>query len=99
MGISRSPGNKKTLHHQTEDRSDEGQEPLTQLQEHYIRLLEHLIALKSTYEGDPKREEWLLKAVNKAAYSAFGSCLEQGVEAKAKALLKPESTDGQGWTA
>jgi len=60
------------------------------LQSHYLNLLEQLISLKSTYQADPGREEWLLKAINSSAYSAFRSCIEHGAETEAKALLGVE---------
>ncbi len=59
----------------------------TPLQDHYLRLLERLTYRKGVYQADPGREEWLLKAINTAAYSAFRSCVEQGAEEEARALL------------
>ena len=57
-------------------------------QTRYLSLLERLTKLKSSYQSDPDREEWLLNAVNKSAYSAYRSCVQSGVEAEAKELLK-----------
>ena len=43
--------------------------------------------MKESYQNDPDREEWLLKAVNKCSYSAYCSCVEHGVGSLAKELL------------
>ena len=60
---------------------------LTPLQSHYLSLLEHRINLKNRYQADPGREDWLMKAVNNATYSAFRSCVEHNVGAEAKTIL------------
>ena len=60
----------------------------TPIQVYYLDSLERLIKLKKSYEGDPAHEEWLIKAVNNAAYSAYRSCLEHGAEDEAKALVR-----------
>ena len=86
MGTRRT-GNKGTAH-----QGDSGQVPgtppiLSPLQLHYLRLLEHSIEVKNSYQAEPGQEKWLLKAINSAAYSAFSSCCEHGAEREAKALL------------
>ena len=70
-----------------------GAETYSPTQVRYLRLLERLTKLKSSYEGDPDREDWLLDAVNKSAYSAYRSCVQNGVEAEAKALLGGPTAD------
>ena len=67
-------------------------EPATSslLQNHYVGLLERLTDRKMSYQVDPDREEWLLKAINRAAYSAFRSCIEYGAEAEARDVLEKE---------
>ena len=62
----------------------------TLLQNHYVGLLERLLDRKMSYQVDPQREEWLLKAINRAAYSAFRSCVEYGAEAEARDVLGKE---------
>lgn len=61
---------------------------LTPLQAQYLSLLEHRLALKVTYQGDPGKQPWLLKIVDRSAYSTFRTCIELGVEAQARALLE-----------
>ena len=63
---------------------------LTPLQLYYLRLLEQLLQQRQDYEADPEREEWLLMAINKATYSTFRSCADNGVEEEAKALLEQQ---------
>ncbi|MSQ06769.1 MAG: hypothetical protein EXR54_01020 [Dehalococcoidia bacterium] len=65
-------------------------EPLTPLQEHYISLLQRLVALKNSYQTDAAFEQWLMGAINKAIYSALRDCIESGIGAMAKELLHPE---------
>ena len=60
---------------------------LTPSQSDYLRVLEQRIDLKNTYLADPAHEEWVLKAVNTAAYSAFRDCVDNGLEEQAKALV------------
>jgi hypothetical protein len=62
----------------------------TLLQSHYLGLLERVIDRKNSYQTDPGREGWILNAINKAAYSAYRSCVEHGVEEAAKAILSRE---------
>ncbi len=68
--------------------SDE--QPLTALQEHYITLLQRLVALKNSYQTDPAFEQWLMGAINKAIYSALRDCIESGIGDMAKQLLHQE---------
>ncbi len=68
----------------------ESDQPLTPLQEHYIALLERLIALKHSYQTDPGFEQWLMGAINKAIYSALRDCIESGIGDMAKELLHQE---------
>jgi hypothetical protein len=63
---------------------------LTPLQLHYLSLLRRLVALKNNYQSDPKFEAWLMKAINKAIYSALRDCIEENIGEVAKELLRPE---------
>ena len=90
MGAHYNAGDKGTVPQEQRDQGDGDGATLTPLQVHYLRLLERLINLKNTYQVDPHREEWLLKVINKAAYSCFRSCVEHDVEAQAKGLLGQE---------
>ena len=90
MGAYYNVGDKGTVPQEQGAQGHGDGATLTPLQVHYLHLLERLINLKTTYQIDPHREEWLLKVINKAAYSSFRSCLEQGVEAQAKGLLDRE---------
>ena len=65
-------------------------EALTPLQMQYLRLLEHSIETKNSYQTEPAQEEWLMKAINKTAYSAFQGCVENGVGGQARILLGME---------
>jgi hypothetical protein len=67
-----------------------GSRTLSPLQLYYLRLLERLFHQRETYETDPEREEWLQMAISRAGYSAFRSCVENGVEEEAKALLEQQ---------
>lgn len=70
-----------------EDFGSSNPESLTPWQAHYLHRLEHAANLKSSYEAAPGSEEWLLKAINKAIYSAYRSCVEHGAEVDARAVL------------
>jgi hypothetical protein len=87
MGTHSNAGNKGMVgdEHGSEESRDPG--PFTLLQTHYLGLLERVISVRNSYQADPGQEEWLLKAINKATYSAFRSCIEHGAEAEAKAVL------------
>jgi len=65
-------------------------EAITPLQMQYLRLLEHSIEMKNSYQSDPAQEEWLMKAINRTAYSAFQSCVENGVGGQARIVLGME---------
>jgi hypothetical protein len=61
---------------------------LTPLQYHHLSLLRRLIALKNSYQVDPKFEKWLMNAINKAIYSTLRDCIEANVGDAAKELLR-----------
>lgn len=90
MGAYYNAGDKGTVPQEQGPRGHGDGATLTLLQVHYLRLLEHLINLKNSYQVDPHREEWLLKVINKAAYSSFRSCVEHAAEAQARGLLGQE---------
>ena len=90
MDTSRDAGDKDMVPQGQSNWSLGVPENTTQLRFHYIHLLERLINVRNSYQEDPGREEWLVKAINTASYSAFRSCIEYGAEAEAKALLKGE---------
>ena len=87
MATYHGTGNQEGVRQQPGGETHEDVETLTPLQAHYLRLLEHRLALKTTYQADPSREVWLLRALDRASYSAFRSCIEHGAEGQAKALL------------
>lgn len=88
MATYHSTGNQESVQQQPSNEPHGDGETLTPLQAQYLRLLEHRLALKITYQADPGKEAWLLRAIDRAAYSAFRSCIEHGAEAQAKALLE-----------
>ncbi len=63
---------------------------LTPLQYHYLSLLQRLIALKGSYQTDPKFEAWLMGAINKAIYSTLRDSIEANIGDAAKELLRRE---------
>lgn len=63
---------------------------LTPLQFHYLSLLQRLIGVKNSYQTNPKFETWLMKAINKAIYSALRDCIETNIGDAAKELLRGE---------
>jgi hypothetical protein len=70
--------------------ADGREQSVTPLQEHYISLLQRLVALKNSYQTDPNFEQWLMRAINKAIYSALRDCIESNIGDKAKELLRKE---------
>ena len=66
------------------------EQPLTPLQYHYLSLLQRLIAVKNSYQTDPKFEAWLMSAVNKAIYSTLRDSIEANIGDAAKELLRRE---------
>ncbi|MFQ5860684.1 MAG: hypothetical protein ACE5IG_03930 [Dehalococcoidia bacterium] len=59
-------------------------------QMYLLTRLERLISLKNSYQADPSREEWLLKAVNRAIYATLRDCIEQGTGEEARAIVRRE---------
>ena len=90
MGINRDASDEGAVRQEDSSGRPLNPKDLTLLQVHYLGQLERLINLKESYQADPGREEWLLKAINKAAYSSFRSCIEHDAEAEANALLGRE---------
>ena len=84
----------QAVHEENRSPDFEESEPPTLLQSHYLSLLERLLKLKESYQNDPEREEWLLKAVSKSSYSAYCSCVEHGVGSLAKEMLNAGSKTG-----
>ena len=88
MAASQSTGAEETVQPGLDIQADGNPQTTNLLQTHYLSLLERLINQKSSYQADPGREDWLLKAMSKAVYSAFRSCTEHGAEEEAKVLLR-----------
>jgi hypothetical protein len=65
-------------------------QPLTPLQDHYLSLLERLIATKNSYQNDPNFEAWKMEAIKKSVYSALRDCIEANVGDTAKDMLHQE---------
>jgi hypothetical protein len=65
-------------------------QPMTLLQSHYLGLLQRLVAVKNSYQTDPKFEPWLMKAINKAIYAALRDCIEENIGGPARELLHRE---------
>lgn len=87
MANQGNASNKEQVEPQQGDSSYEEPEILTPSQSDYLRVLEQRINLKNSYPADPGHEEWVLKAINRAAYSAFRDCVDNGLEEQAKALV------------
>jgi hypothetical protein len=87
MATQGNASNKEQIEQQQDDWSYEEPEVLTPSQSDYLRVLEQRITLKNTYLADPGHEQWVQKAINSAAYSAFRDCLDNGLEEQAKALV------------
>ena len=64
------------------------EQPLSPIQYHYLSLLQRLIAVKASYKSDPKCEEWLMSAINKAIYSTLSDSIEANIGDAAKELLR-----------
>ena len=60
----------------------------TAIQVHRIDRLKWYLALKEQCKRDSSCEEWQLKMVDRAIYSTFRDCEEQGLVDEAKALLQ-----------
>ena len=88
MDTSCGPGDKEAANQEHDSQDIRDPDTFALLRIHYLNMLEHLINLKATYQRDPVREEWLLNAINKAAYSTFHSCIEYGAEEEAKGLVE-----------
>ena len=69
-------------------------EQYSPLQAYYLDSLDRLMKLKATYLADPGHEEWLIKAIDRAAYASFRSCVEHEATEEAKALLDREGRAG-----
>lgn len=65
----------------------------TPLQNFFLLRLGRLLRLKQLYSGLSGQEEWVPKLLNKAIYSTYCDCLEQGVSDDARALI--EKSGGQ----
>ncbi|MBI4337104.1 MAG: hypothetical protein HY683_04655 [Chloroflexi bacterium] len=60
----------------------------TPYQARCLARLEHFLRVQKGYERDQSREVWLLKAVQRAVYSAFMDCVAAGVHQEAKLLVE-----------
>jgi len=87
MATQGNASNKDQVEDPQEDWSYEESDALTPSQSQYLRVLEQRISLKNNYLEDPSHEEWVLKAVNRAAYSAYRDCVDNELEEQAKALV------------
>ena len=67
---------------------------LTPLQYHYLSMMQRLIALKDSYQGDSEAEDWLMSAINKSIFSTLRDSLEANVGDEAKDLLNPQQHVG-----
>jgi hypothetical protein len=65
-------------------------QPLTPLQYHYLSLLQRLIAVKNSYQTDPKFEGWMMASINKAIYSTLRDSIEANIGDAAKELLRQQ---------
>ena len=90
MNNSRDNTEANAVRSRDADTVEMGDRGLTPLQQHYISLLERLIALKNSYQTDPNFEQWMLRAINKAIYSALRDCIESDIGDMAKQLLHQE---------
>lgn len=66
------------------------EQSLTPLQYHHLSLLQRLVAVKNSYQTDPKFEGWLMSAINKAIYSTLRDSIEANIGDAAKELLHRE---------
>lgn len=62
------------------------------LQSFFLLRLGRLLRLKQLYSGLSGQEEWVPKLLNKAIYSTYCDCLEQGVTEDARALIEKGGT-------
>lgn len=90
MKTSRDDTDTKAVKSLDAEAVERGDKSLTPLQEHYLSLLERLIALKNSYQTDPAFEQWMSHAINKAIYSALRDCIESDIGDMAKQLLHQE---------
>ena len=60
----------------------------TPLQTYGLELLGRVLAVQSSYENEAEKDQWLLHAINRAVYSAYIDCIDEGVGDSAKAMLK-----------
>ncbi|HLF05171.1 MAG TPA: hypothetical protein VI855_08145 [Dehalococcoidia bacterium] len=90
MKTSRDDTETNTVKSLDAEAVERGDQSLTPLQEHYLSLLQRLISLKNSYQTDPNFEQWMLRAINKAIYSALRDCIESDIGDMAKQLLHQE---------
>ncbi len=58
------------------------------LQSFFLLRLGRLLRLRQLYSGLSGQEEWVPKLLNKAIYSTYCDCLEQGVSEDARTLIE-----------
>ena len=58
-----------------------------ELRSHFLNRLEWYLNLRESCKKEPSCEEWKIKELDRAIYSTFRDCGEQGIVSKAKALL------------
>ena len=59
-------------------------------QVYLLDRLEGLMARKQAYDTDPRREEWVARALDRAIYVTLVDCIQQGVGEEARAILRRE---------
>jgi len=68
---------------------------LTKLQDHFLDRLQHFLKRKAEVQQVPRSDSRILKALDKAVYSTYLDCVEQGLGEDAKALLKLKEKQAQ----
>ena len=61
---------------------------MTMLQEHFLGRLQHFLNQKADIDENQGTEVFALKALDRAIYSTYLDCIDQGVGKEAKTILR-----------
>ena len=92
----KSDSNLPEPRHEVEGLTHPALKSYSNLQMFFLVRLGHLLRLRREWAGKLSSEHWRLRLLDKAIYSTYQDCLEQGLSADTKALFDRERQTTEG---
>jgi hypothetical protein len=93
---SETPNQPDTVQPESNQVLSEAVQQLTKLQDHFLERLQFYLKRKSELRQVQHSDLQIMKALDKAIYSTYLDCVEQGVGEDAKAILRAEDKPVKG---